>query len=85
MADAIILTTPIGSSSESSQYATRVDTEELNTYIGQATPGTADSDPLWRIKRVTETSNGDDITVTWASGNANFDKNWQLRTSYVYS
>jgi hypothetical protein len=56
---------------------------ESVTYIGQANPGTNDSDPLWRIKKITST--GDDIDIQYADGNANFDNIWDDRVSLSYS
>ena len=53
-------------------------------YIGEAKPGTADSSTGWRIKKLTYS--GNNVThVRWASGNRNFDKEWDERTSYTYT
>lgn len=52
------------------------------TYIGEATPGTADSSALWRIKKITTT--GEDIDIMFADGNANFDNVWDDRASLTY-
>jgi hypothetical protein len=65
------------------QYTRLVDTEGVDTYIGEALPGSNESAPVWRIKRVTE--DGDDITILWANGSAEFDKIWDDRASFTYS
>lgn len=49
-------------------------------YIGEAAPGTLSSAAKWRISYVL--SNGQ---VTWADGNARFDKVWTDREGYIYS
>ena len=69
----------------SQQYTRLVDTEGLDTYIGEALPGSNESTTVWRIKRVTETADGEDITILWASGSADFDKVWDDRATYLYS
>ena len=53
------------------------------TYVGEAQPGGETSDANWRIKRIIET--GQDISIEWAGGNANFDKVWDDRLSLTYS
>lgn len=53
------------------------------TYVGEADPGTATSDPNWRIKRITEVSG--DIAIEWADGVAAFSKVWDDRAGYTYS
>lgn len=53
-------------------------------YIGEANPGTLDSAASWRIKYL-EIFSDDDVAITWASGNDNFDKIWDNRTGYTYS
>lgn len=50
------------------------------TYIGEATPGTAESSSSWRIKRLTNASN----TILWADGDASFSKVWDNYASYTY-
>ena len=53
-------------------------------YVGEAYPKTLVSDAKWRIYKLTYS--GDNVTeINWASGNDNFDKVWNSRTSYVYS
>lgn len=51
-------------------------------YKGEAVPGTANSASFWQISK-TEFI-GDDITVSWADGNADFNKVWDQRANYSY-
>lgn len=64
--------------------------DELNNgdlYIGEALPGTAPSATGWRIQFVdfTKAGNTEDVSITWANGNALFDKIWDDRLTYAYS
>ena len=52
-------------------------------YKGEAMAGTLDSAAHWRISLTT--ISGSTVTVTWAAGNANFDKVWNNRSSLIYS
>lgn len=52
------------------------------TYLGETVPDTATSASSWRIKKLDSTSG---LIVTWADGNADFDKVWDDRASYTYS
>ena len=59
------------------------------TYVGKAAPGSATSDPVWQIQRITEGAgivgpSGDDLIVEWAGSNANFDKVWDDRLGLSY-
>lgn len=58
----------------------------LYTYIGEAAPGSAKGDAVWRIKRVEELTGADagDIEILWANGTAAFDKVWDDRGTYTY-
>ena len=70
---------------EEMQLAVRVDTEDAAegiTYVGQATPGTPDEAPLWRIKRVVE--NGPHTAVVWSEGTDDFAFVWDDRRTYIY-
>lgn len=62
------------------QFTRKVSGAAYPKYIGEAAPGTPTSEARWRIKYVL--SNGE---ITWASGNADFDKEFDERTSYSYS
>ena len=66
-------------------FAKRVDfvTESL-IYRGEATVGTDDSEPLWRIRRI-EIGVDDDVTEKWADGTDEFIHVWADRLTYTYS
>lgn len=66
------------------QYALRLDdTSTPNiTYVGEANVGSLDSSAVWRIKQIDETTG---LVIKWADGNANFDNNWNNRTSLTYT
>lgn len=55
-------------------------------YRGEALPGTADTMPGWRIKKVTVVY-GSTITVqeTWANGLQTFAHKWADRATYSYT
>jgi hypothetical protein len=53
------------------------------TYIGWAAPGTANSDPAWRIMRIVYS--GSNFTITHADGNVEFDNVWDARAVMDYS
>lgn len=67
--------------------AQRVDEVGDVMYIGDAVPGTADGDALWRIKRLTFTYSGaeTDIVTAWANGSEVRDRVWNNRLSESYS
>ena len=65
-------------------YTRLIDTVGNYKYIGEATPGTATSSALWRIKRV-EFLAGDDIEIKWANGTSTEDRVWTNRASETYS
>jgi len=52
-------------------------------YAGWAEPGTSGGSAGWRIKKIA--LSGDDVTVTWADGDADFDNVWDNRDSLDYS
>lgn len=55
-------------------------------YLGEADPSALVTEARWRIKKFTYDSGTNNVSqVDWASGNDNFDKVWNSRTSYVYS
>ena len=53
------------------------------TYIGEAAPGGVAANADWRIKQVTEYSNGY-IQIVWANDSDAFDKIWNDRATYTY-
>lgn len=65
-------------------YAKRVDVVGTITYIGEAVVGTLDAGSTWRISKLDATSTPD-LSITWASGTAAFDKVWNDRASFTYS
>lgn len=58
----------------------QVDDTGTYTYLGNATPGTATSEAMWRIKRVTNATG----VITHADGTSLFNKIWNDRASYTY-
>lgn len=67
------------------KYEQQVDvvSDEL-VYRGDALPGSLESDPVWRIKRITISFDGDTIETLYANDNANFELIWDNRASYTY-
>lgn len=66
-------------------YSKRLDVvSDYIMYRGEAVVGTPESSPIWRIRKINIAIDGD-ISETWASGTATFDKTWADRASYVYS
>jgi hypothetical protein len=53
-------------------------------YKGEAAVGSATSSALWRIHKLVIGVDGD-VSETWASGDANFNKVWDDRVSLTYS
>lgn len=54
-------------------------------YRGEADPGTATSAALWRVRKITIDAADSDVTETWASGTANFDKIWDNHLGFTYT
>ena len=76
---------PGASTGEEMPYAERTDfVGDDVIYRGYAEPGTLDSAPLWRIKKLILAVDGD-VTTQWAEGTADFDKVWadHLTLNYV--
>jgi hypothetical protein len=72
------------SGEEEMPYAERTDfVGEDVIYKGYAVPGTLDSEPLWRIKKLTIASD-DDVITQWAGGSSDFVNIWANRASYTY-
>lgn len=53
-------------------------------YRGEAQPGSSESAPVWRIKRVQFAPDGD-VTEMWAGGTADFAHAWDQRGSLSYA
>lgn len=74
-----------GSSEEDTVYSKRVDfTSDTVLYKAEAAVGSLESAAAWRIRKIVF-GNDNDVTETWASGSANFDKVWADRLSYTYT
>lgn len=63
--------------------------DEEPEYMGEAAPGTLDSEPGWRIYKyecVRDPVSGDMLsgTLRYANGNTRFDKVWDNRADYTY-
>lgn len=66
-------------------YSKRIDfVTEDELYRGEAEVGSSENVAVWRIRKVVLAGDGD-VTETWAGGNAVFNKQWNLRTTYIYS
>lgn len=64
-------------------YSIRVDDVSTTvTYVGEASIGSSESAPVWRIKKL-ETV-GTVFKIFWADGNMHFDNVWSNRTSLEY-
>lgn len=66
----------------SRNFDTRVETLGEETLVGEAAPGTADSAPAWRIKKMLTI--GSVFRIVWADGTSVFDKVWDDRATYTY-
>lgn len=51
------------------------------TYVGYAVAGTADANPIWRIKKIAT----DGSFMGYPKGDPSFVFQWSLRTSYTYA
>lgn len=70
---------------EDMPYSKRVDfITENELYKGEAAVGSAESAPLWRIRKLTIGLDSD-VTEVWADGDANYDNVWSDRLTYIYS
>lgn len=65
-------------------YTTLIDDSVTNTmYLGEAVPDSLESQPVWRIKKITLDSTGNVEQVRYANG-GNFNQIWNNRYSLVY-
>lgn len=65
-------------------YAKRVDFQgDSVIYRGEAKVGADDASPVWRIRKITVSEDGD-VTEQWAGGSANFVHAWLDRTALTY-
>lgn len=76
-----------GIAEEDIVYAKRLDMVNSDTfYRGEAQTGSNESDPVWRIRRVTMITVGElvDLSEEWADGEAAFVHKWADRASLNY-
>ena len=64
------------------QYDKLVDEDGSYTYVGEATPGSATSAAVWRIKRIEDVDG--DLEIRFANSSSDFDKLWDNRATYTY-
>lgn len=58
--------------------------DDFTLYQAEAAAGVSSTSAGWRIRLITFSVDGD-TTVTWAGGNASYDKVWDDRLTYAYS
>ena len=76
---------PPGVSEADMDYERRTDyIDDFTLYKGKAAPGIADSEPFWKITKITISQIDDDVVESWANGDANEDKIWDDRITYTY-
>ena len=74
-----------GISEDEIVYSKRIDfTTDSTLYKGEALVGSSEGSAAWRIRYIVIGNDGD-VSETWASGNANFDKVWADRASLSYT
>ena len=66
-----------------SESLLQVDSVGSTTYLGYADAGSLTSASVWAIKKIIEISN--DVSITWADGNTNFDNIWDNRLTLTYA
>lgn len=70
--------------SGSTDYKQFVDVvSDTVTYLGYAVAGSSEASAVWKIKKITTT--GDDLAITHADGDTNFDNIWNDRLTLSYS
>ena len=75
---------PPGIVEEQMVYSKRVDFISENLlYKGEASVGSSENLPVWRIQKIVIGNDGD-VTITWADGNSNFDNVWVNHESLTY-
>lgn len=65
----------------------RLDYDQNGTllYIGVANPGSLESEPVWRISKLTYNQQNNLNMILWAHGTMRFDNVWDDRASFSYS
>lgn len=73
----------IRQTNSNTSFALRLDdTTTANvTYVGKAASGSSESDAVWQIQRIDESSG---MEITWADGDQLFDNVWNNRASLTY-
>ncbi len=80
----VVTTDAFGGIVTDGNYTKAIDeANETTTYIGSAQIGTATSDSLWQIKRITVS--GTVTSITWADGTDAFVNSFDDRLTYTYS
>jgi hypothetical protein len=80
----IVFTVPT-TTDEEMPYSKRIDfITDAELYKAEAVVGASESAPLWRIRKITIAADND-VSETWASGTALYDKVWTDRLTYTYS
>ena len=76
---------PAGIAEEDVVYSKRIDfiSDDL-LYKGEAPVGSSESSPVWRVRKITVSPDGD-VTELWAGGSAEFVNTWTGRLGFVYS
>ena len=76
---------PSGTNEDDVMYSKRIDfTTDSTLYRGEAVVGSSENSNTWRIRYIVIGNDGD-VSETWASGNANFDKVWADRALLSYT
>ena len=75
--------TPTPTTSAGYTVKTTDDASSQLEYFGEAPPGSATSDAVWRIKKLTYTSGGNP-SWTYADNTDRFIKVWDSRATYTY-
>lgn len=67
---------------ESAPQSVRIDDTGIYQYFGFADIGASETDPVWKISRLSATN---PQALLWADGNANADNVWESRSFITYS
>jgi hypothetical protein len=67
---------------KSIDYSIRIVEVGYYTYIGWALPGSLDSDAVWKMLLIDETTN---TIIKWADGDSEFNNIWDNYASLTYT
>lgn len=81
MGAAELLYTLLGGYTTSISY----DTNNNPEYVGEAQPGSSESDSIWRIFKVTYDANNNPTDIKWAGGVSSFTNKWDDKADYDYA